>query len=82
MRKQWKRSTIWKVGRFLTKTDIPVKIVKENIDIVSYFLYHSFSNSLSCSTFPTGMQYAEVTPNHKKGNETDKKKLSPNKYFA
>ena len=27
------------------KTNIPVKIVKENIDIVSYFLYHNFSYS-------------------------------------
>ena len=26
------------------KTDIPLKIVKENIGIVSYFLYHSYNN--------------------------------------
>ena len=48
------------------KTDIPIKIVKENVDIVSHFLHHNFDNSLSCSIFPTGMKYADVTPIHKK----------------
>ena len=38
------------------KTDIPIKIVKENADIISHFLYHNFNNLLSCSTFPTGMK--------------------------
>ena len=47
------------------KTDIPIKVVKENVDIISHFLYHSFNNSLSCSTFPAGMKYADVTPIHK-----------------
>ena len=46
------------------KTDIPIKIVKENVDIISHFLHHNFNNSLSCSTFPTGMKYADVTPIH------------------
>ena len=47
------------------KTDIPIKVVKENVDIISHFLYHSFNNSLSCSTFPAGMKYADVTPIYK-----------------
>ena len=47
------------------KTDIPIKVAKENVDIISHFLYHSFNNSLSCSTFPAGMKYADVTPIHK-----------------
>ena len=34
------------------KTDIAVKLNKENIDIVPYFMYHKFNNSFSCSTFP------------------------------
>ena len=59
------------------KTDIPVRIIKENIDIVSYFLYHSFNNSLSCSTFPTAMKYAEVTHIHKKDDKTDKENYRP-----
>ena len=38
--------------------DIPVRIIQENIDIVSHFLYHNSNNSLSCSTFATAMKYA------------------------
>ena len=26
------------------KTDIPIKIVNENVDIISHFLYHNFNN--------------------------------------
>ena len=59
------------------KIGIPIKIVKENVDIISHFLYHNFNNSLSCSTFPTGMKYADVTPTHKKDNKTDKTNYLP-----
>ena len=59
------------------KTDIPVKLVKENIDIVSYFLYHNFNNFLPCSAFSTGMKYPEVTPIHKKDDKTDKESYCP-----
>ena len=59
------------------KTDIPIKIVKENVDIISHFLYHNFNNSLSCSTFPTGMKYADVTPIRKKDDKTDKTNYRP-----
>ena len=55
------------------KTDIPIKIVKENVDIISHFLYHNFNNSLSCSTFPTGMKYAD----DKKDDKTDKTNYRP-----
>ena len=55
------------------KTDIPIKIVNEKVDIISHFLCHSFDNSLSCSTFPTGKKYADVTPIHKKDDKTGKK---------
>ena len=54
------------------KTGIPIKLVKENVDIISHFLHHTFKNSLSCSTFPTGMKYADVTAIHKKDDKTDK----------
>ena len=54
-----------KIRKVSQKTDIPVKIMKENLDIISYFLYHNFNNSLSHFTFRSGMRYAEVTPIHK-----------------
>ena len=66
-----------KIRKVSQKTDIPVRIIKENLDIVSYFLYHNFNNSLSCSTFPTAMKYGEVTPIHKKDYKTDKENCRP-----
>ena len=66
-----------KIRKVSQKTDIPVRIIKEKIDIVSYFLYHNFNNSLPCSTFPTAMKYAEVTPIHKKDDKTDKENYRP-----
>ena len=66
-----------KIRKVSQKTDISVRIIEENIDITSYFLYHTFNNSLSCSTFPTAMKYAEVTPIHKKDDKTDKENYRP-----
>ena len=40
--------------------DIPVKVIKENKDIVAFFINHNFSNSSSSSTFPTALKYADV----------------------
>ena len=66
-----------KIRKISQKSDIPVRIIKENIDIVSYFLYHNFNNSLSCSTFPTSIKYAEVTPIHEEDDKTDKENYCP-----
>ena len=66
-----------KSRRVSQKTDIPVKIGEENIDITSYFLYHNFNILMSCSTFPTGMRYAEVTSIHKKDDKNDKENYCP-----
>ena len=51
--------------------------MKENMDIVSSFLYHNVNNLLSCSTFPTVMKYTEVTPIHKKDDKNDKENYHP-----
>ena len=45
-----------KIRNVSQKTDILAKVTQENEDIIPYFLYHIFNNSLSCSTFPTGMK--------------------------
>ena len=41
---------------------MPVKVIKENKYIVAFFIYHNFSKSLSSSTFPTVLKYADVKP--------------------
>ena len=33
------------------ETDIPVKIIKDNIDIFSEFIFHNFNNSIFDATF-------------------------------
>ena len=66
-----------KIKKASQKSDIPLKIIKENVDIISYSLYHNFNNSLSCATFPTSMKYADVIPIHKKDDKTDKENYRP-----
>ena len=63
-----------KIKKASQESDIPVKIIKENVDIISYFPYHKFNNLLPCATFPTSLKYADITPIHKK---TDKENYRP-----
>ena len=58
--------------------DIAVKVIKENKDIVAFFVYHNFNNSLlSVSTFLTALKYADVKPVFKKDDKTDKENYKP-----
>ena len=66
-----------KIKKALQKSDISPTIVKENVDIISYFLYHNLNNSLSCATFPTLIKYADVIPIHKEDHKTDKENYRP-----
>ena len=43
-------------------SDIPVKIIKENINIIKSFTYKNFSNSLLSSYFPSNLKNADITP--------------------
>ena len=42
-------------------SDIPVKMIKENIDIVTDFIYNNFNNSLFTSYFPSNLKNADIT---------------------
>ena len=57
--------------------DIPVKIIKENRDLISYFVYNNFNNALSSSQYPNGLKYADVTPVFKKDDKSDKSNYRP-----
>ena len=52
-------------------SDIPVKIIKENRDLIAYFRLHNFNNALSCSEYPASLKYAHITPIFKKDDKTD-----------
>ena len=41
--------------------DIPVKIIKENLDIVSNLVYSNFNNSLFSLNFPSYLKNANIT---------------------
>ena len=47
-------------------SDIPVKIIKENIDIITDFIYNNLNNSLLSSYFPSNLKNADITPIFKK----------------
>ena len=57
--------------------DIPVRIIKENKDLISYFVYNNFDNTLSSSQYPNGLKYADVTPVFKKDDKSDKSNYQP-----
>ena len=42
--------------------DIPVKIIKENTNIITDFIYNNLNNSLFSSYFPSNLKNADVTP--------------------
>ena len=44
------------------ESDIPVKIIKESLDIVSNFVYNNFNNSLFTSNFSSHLKNATITP--------------------
>ena len=46
--------------------DIPIKVVKENTDFFSNFLYNSFNNSIKLSTFSKILNNGDITPLNKK----------------
>ena len=74
--------TIKKVNKLSFKKasqtlDIPVKIIKENKDLISYFVYNNFNNALSSSQYPNGLKYAFVTPVFKKDDKSDKSNYRP-----
>ena len=58
-------------------SDIPVKIIKGNIDIVAYFVYNNFNNSLSSFKYPTGLKYADIKAVFKKDDKTNKENYRP-----
>ena len=55
--------------------DRTFKIIKENNDIVAFFLLYNFDNSLPGSTFPTALKCADVKPIFKKDDKTDKETI-------
>ena len=57
--------------------DIPVKTIKGNWDLISYFILHNFNNALSCSESRASLKCEDITPIFKKDDQTDKTNYRP-----
>ena len=53
------------VNKASQSSDIPTKIVKENVDIFGNFVCTSFKNTIKSSCFYENLKYADVTPLYK-----------------
>ena len=58
-------------------TDIPVKIIKENKDVVLFYVFHNFNNALSSCFSLNALKYADVRLAFKKYDKIDKENYSP-----
>ena len=59
------------------ESDIPVKIIKENLDVVSNFVYNNFNNSLFSSKFPSYLKNANIIPIFKKKDRASVENYRP-----
>ena len=59
------------------ESDIPVKIIKGNLDIVSNFVYNNFKNSLFSSNFPLYLKNANITPIFKRKDRANIENYRP-----
>ena len=50
-------------------SDIPVKIIKENINIITDFIYNNFNNSLFSLDFPSDLKNTDITKKDSKNVE-------------
>ena len=66
-----------KLNKASQYSDIPTKIIKENLDIFSNFNCESIKNSIKSSIFPSCLKHADVTPLHKKCNKSLKENYKP-----
>ena len=57
--------------------NIPTKIIKENSDIFSSFIYQSFNNMIDVCIFPTLLKLANITPVYKKDLKNSKENYRP-----
>ena len=59
------------------KSDIPIRIIKENADIFAEFLCETVNSAIKSSNFPNSLKLADITPLHKKGRKDNKENYRP-----
>ena len=59
------------------KSDIPTKIIKQNQDIFSEFIFENVNNMIDTDIYPEQLKWADVKPAHKKCSRIDKENFRP-----
>ena len=59
------------------ESDIPIKLIKQNLDLFSGFMHEGFNKTMETSKFPSVLKLANITPIFKKGERTDKGNYIP-----
>ena len=63
--------------RAAQSNDVPVKILKDNVDIFADYICGFFNESLNCCKFPSILKCANVSPVFKKGYRGFKENYRP-----
>ena len=56
---------------------IPSKILRDNSDIISKYIFNFYKECIKCCEFPHTMKMAEIIPSFKKGHKTKKENYRP-----
>ena len=59
------------------KSDIPIKMIHDNVDIFADFIAESFKGTIKTSNFSNCLKLADITPLHKKGRKDNKENYRP-----
>ena len=59
------------------ENDIPIKLIKENIELFSSVLSRMFNFYIDKTSFPNSLKQADITPDHKKDDKNDKNNYRP-----
>ena len=59
------------------ESDIPVKIIKDNIDTFCEFIFHDFNNSIFDAAFPSELKNADMIPVFKKKDRNNVENYRP-----
>ena len=60
-----------------TDNNIPSKILKGNGDICAPYITKIYGDSVNEGIFPYALKHADITPGHKKGENTNKDNYRP-----
>ena len=64
-------------SKAIQQNDIPVKVIKANLDVFSEFIMHNFNEGISTARFLDSLKNAEVKPVFKKKSRIDKENYRP-----